>query len=102
MVLRLKLMCRVNSQGIDLGDSHTCGFFSSSEVKCWGYNIDGELGDGTTKNRTAPVSVLSVSGVKAVSAGGSHTCVLLVGSTVQCWGWNSYGQLGDGSTTDRS
>ena len=37
--------------------SHTCGATVSGEVFCWGYNLEGQLGDGTRVNRTRPVYV---------------------------------------------
>lgn len=93
------------SQVVDVaaGGGHTCVLDESSAVSCWGANFNGQLGDGTTTNRTtpAPVSGLS-SGVTAISAGGSHSCALNIDTTVVCWGANLYGQLGNGTTTDRT
>jgi alpha-tubulin suppressor-like RCC1 family protein len=37
--------------------SHTCGATASGEAFCWGYNSDGQLGDGTRTHRTKPVYV---------------------------------------------
>ena len=90
---------------IAAGGHHVCALFSDGSVRCWGYNSDGQLGDGTstgpqTCNKAAcsmtPVSVPGLSGAKAIAAGQSHTCALLLGGTVECWGVNNYGQLGDG------
>ena len=81
--------------------SQTCALMSGGGVQCWGYNEEGEVGNGTAGANTAtpgPVTNLS-SGAKAVATGGNFSCALMTSGTVSCWGSNSLGQLGNGSTT---
>jgi alpha-tubulin suppressor-like RCC1 family protein len=83
---------------------HSCAVTTAGAVKCWGWNDEGQLGDGTTINRPVPVNVTGIiSGAQDVAAGDKHTCALIgdvaAGTAgVKCWGQNRYGQLGVGTT----
>ena len=90
---------------ISAGEFHVCALLDDASVVCWGKNSEGQLGDGTTTQRTAPVTTSSFgSGHSAsfISAGYDHTCALLTDGGVRCWGSNNNGQLGDGTSTDRT
>lgn len=82
------------------GSKHACIVDSSGALNCWGYNNVGQLGDGTTVNRSTPVVVIG-SNVKKVALGSNHSCALKQDESVWCWGNNFYGNLGVGDNTDR-
>lgn len=88
-------------QRLTAGQDRTMVIYNDGTVWGSGSNANGELGDGTTTNRTAPVVVSGLTNALGVSAGGSHTLVVLKDGTVRSFGLNSSGQLGDGSTTTR-
>jgi alpha-tubulin suppressor-like RCC1 family protein len=94
---------QVSSSGSGVIDTHTCvvlgvGF---ANVKCFGSNSEGQIGDGTTTLRSSPTVVPGLGFVVQVSAGSRFTCAVVVDGTVRCWGRNNEGQLGDGTTVDR-
>ncbi len=99
-----------NVVAVAAGQAYSLALTDSGEVYAWGSNLYGQLGDGTTTNRSTPVPVLGVGGigqgVKAIAAGGHHSLAImsLTGqgeNTVRAWGANNAGQLGDGTTIDR-
>ena len=83
---------------IAAGDEHSMALKSDGTVWTWGWNHDGQLGDGTTTRRSTPVKVLGLTGVTAISAGGYHSVALKSDGTVWAWGQNLFGQLGDGTS----
>ena len=73
----------------------------------WGYNADGQLGDGNTNNSSLPVHVTLPAAIRQVFQGGSgptngQTIAILSGGTVWAWDDNQKGQLGDGTIINSS
>jgi alpha-tubulin suppressor-like RCC1 family protein len=84
--------------GVATGRSHTCAISGTeAEVKCWGKNDFGQLGQGTSSTTTLNNQPISLSprltSVRAIAAGESHTCAL-ASESLFCWGSNDSGQLG--------
>lgn len=73
----------------------------NGQLKAWGDNRYGNLGDGTLTNRRTPITVPGLADVVAAEAGSSHSIALLGDGTVWTWGGNYGGALGDGTETDR-
>jgi len=84
------------------GALHSLALTSTGGVFAWGFNADGELGDGTTTNSDVPVKVDIPAGTKvtAVATGGYYSLALTSTGSVFAWGYNSDGELGDGGTAN--
>lgn len=81
---------------IAAGSRHTCAITTAGGLKCWGSNVDGELGDDSTNGSRVPTDVIGLaSGVTQVTAGRFVTCAI-VGGAAKCWGNNNVGQVGNG------
>ena len=87
---------------IAAGDYHTVILKADGTVWAWGYNGYGQVGDGTTTDRAAPVQITSLTNVIAIDAGAYHSIALKSDGTVWAWGVNSSAQLGDGTTASNS
>ena len=81
---------------------YSCAVISGGEVKCWGMNASGELGNGTSRPSSSAVSVNGILDAVLVSGGPITSCVLRSSGKISCWGSNALGQLGNGSTRDSS
>jgi alpha-tubulin suppressor-like RCC1 family protein len=97
-----------NATAVAGGSDHSIALRDDGTVLAWGSNVFGQLGDGTTTNRSTPVQVKGpggigfLTGVAAIAGGTAHTIALKDDGTVWTWGYNGFRQLGDGTTTDRS
>lgn len=83
------------------GNGNACAL-AGDRVLCWGSNRFGQLGDGTTGDRSLPVEVKGLEAVSAIAVGRKHVCVLNQSGTVDCWGSNVRGALGDGTRISRT
>jgi RHS repeat-associated protein len=81
--------------------NHVLALRVDGTVVAWGRNSSGQLGDGTTTDRTTPQQVPGLSDVIAIAAGYEHSLALTAGGTLYAWGGNDWGQLGDGTANDR-
>jgi alpha-tubulin suppressor-like RCC1 family protein len=107
--LQLRVSVTVSSTGgpgalflsVSAGWQHTCAITTGFKAACWGWNLNGELGDGTHTMRPAPTLVSTNESFKAVSAGNSFTCAISTSGAAYCWGDNAHGQLGTGSLAYR-
>ena len=80
----------------------TAILIQSHVVAGWGYNAQGQLGDGTTTSRSLSGDIRVGNDVVQVAAGSGHGLAVRSDGTVWAWGFNGAGELGDGTTTNRS
>ncbi len=91
-----------NVTHVTCGRFFSCALLAGGDVRCWGENLNGQIGDGTIGgSRNVPTVVTTdgttpLTGVIDVQAGTAHACALLADRTVRCWG-NGLG-LGTGDT----
>jgi alpha-tubulin suppressor-like RCC1 family protein len=83
-------------------NSHSCGITTTNTLVCWGWNADGQLGDGTTADKSVPTPVSGDLKFKSVATGWRHTCGISTEGKAYCWGANNFGQLGTGGATGSS
>ncbi len=99
---------------IALGSAHSCAIDNLKNLKCWGWNVFGQLGDGTEgwhnmKRKPTTISLddggntsIDMKYATQISTGKHHTCTIDNINDIMCWGWNGRGQLGDGTTIDKT
>ncbi|WP_193211378.1 cadherin-like beta sandwich domain-containing protein [Luteolibacter marinus] len=86
------------------GYLHSIALCSDGTLASWGYNVNGQLGNGGTASESIPLEVdrggvLAGKTIIAVAAGSFHNLALCSDGTLAAWGYNNHGQLGIGNTT---
>ncbi len=89
---------------ISAGSDHTCAVLDNGQVKCWGKNNFGQLGQGHTDSlgdgpnemgdNLPTVDLGTEQTAKSVHAGYLFSCAHLTNDDIKCWGWNAQGSLG--------
>jgi alpha-tubulin suppressor-like RCC1 family protein len=87
---------------ISLGAGHSCAIVEGGNIKCWGRNDYGQLGDNSLSLRQTPVAVTgSTQSFTQLALGEYFSCALSSSGEVFCWGRNTNGQLGLSNTIDK-
>ena len=80
--------------------NHSLAIDENGNLWSWGYNEDGQLGDGTTENKTSPVQIKSGTKFKQIT-GGNHSLAIDENGKLWGFGLNCFGQLGDETTINK-
>lgn len=84
-------------KSIIAGNYHSCAIMNSGQIKCWGRNAEGQLGDGTKVDRLTPVDVIGYEGhAVEVVAAWYYTCAISDAGHMSCWGLGALGNGGYG------
>lgn len=88
-----------------VGTGFACALLQDTSAVCWGDNLVGNLGNGTTTPSARPVVVqqqggATLTGITQLALGDFHACARLSSGEARCWGQNQ-GTLGDGTRTNR-
>lgn len=84
---------------VAVGEQFVVAIRTDGTLWAWGYNQDGQLGDGTLINRMVPTQIGAAKDWAMVAAGRAHTLALKVNGNLYAWGRNDSGQLGDPKLT---
>lgn len=88
-----------NWSQITAGSSYGLALKSDGTLWSWGFNLSGELGDGTTVNNSIPTQIGTSTDWDFVAAGSAFSAALKRNGTLWVWGNNTDGQLGNGTNS---
>jgi alpha-tubulin suppressor-like RCC1 family protein len=84
---------------ISVGNAFACAVRRNGATVCWGQNNVGQLGDGTTVNRSTLLPVNGLTDAVEVASKFDHSCALRANGEVVCWGRGDFGQTGVAAMT---
>lgn len=88
---------------VSCSDDSTAAIKIDGTAWCWGRNNQGQLGDGTTVNKSSPVQVISGGTTwRHISVSDDVTAAIKADGTLWTWGNGTWGGLGDGTTVSKS
>jgi len=94
------------ARSVTSAGSTACVMSYAGTVWCWGYGLQGGLGNGASQNSSVPVRVTGIDGLtsqttaKQIASGGAFSCAVTNAGAVKCWGANDQGQLGNNLTAN--
>jgi alpha-tubulin suppressor-like RCC1 family protein len=86
---------------VEAGRDYTCAATNGYRAFCWGDNLFGKLGNGSTSPSRSPKAVAGGLNFERVTTGAFHACGETTSNRAYCWGSNGNGDLGDGTRIDR-
>jgi hypothetical protein len=89
-------------QSVSAGNYHTLAIKTDGSLWAWGYNFEGQLGDGTNISKNSPVQIDSTTNWQSVPAGSLHTLAIKADGSLWAWGINLNGALGDGTNINKN
>jgi alpha-tubulin suppressor-like RCC1 family protein len=97
VVTTATMLDNANAVALASGAQHSCFVQPDGSVSCFGANVSGQLGTGSSTPQSSPSPARNVVDAISIAAGSSHTCVLRRTRQMACWGLNGTGQLGTGN-----
>jgi alpha-tubulin suppressor-like RCC1 family protein len=87
-----------NVADVAAGFTFSCARMNDLTIRCWGRNVNGELGNGTGVDSFSPVAVSGIGSATSITAGYLNGCAILANNTTRCWGYGASGGLGNGTS----